>query len=306
MRAVILLTSAMAGSALMPATNIKLRSFNVPARFKMSNSVLNMGQKGATIPNPFKSLPWNAKKELQREAKRYKIESASLHRELGISEDATFEEITEVTQKLIQAANEEGDVKKKIKAEIAKDKIMQIRLNERLAGLTQLTDDAKAQSRREEAEEEEDDMEPDDNAPKEWRVPRFAEGLIKKPDAEWRNRQIKVFGGMSLLSFILPPMANVCLMLNGYLAAGQLSRRGMAKDLSADYSPFEGRKSKPHQKTAFLMTFFFWVVLRVWVMQLGKIKYIFGARYVQSVEVSIMNIFLGFYIAYTQTYKEKP
>merc|ERR1711935_961348 len=51
--------------------------------------------------------------------------------------------------------------------------------------------------------------------------------------------------------------------------------------------------------------FFFWVVLRVWVMQLGKIKYIFGARYVPVVEVTIMNIFLGFFIAYTQTYKEK-
>jgi len=304
MRAIILLTTAMAVSALVPATNnYKLRSFNVPIRFKMSNSMLKMGQK-ATIPNPFKALPWNAKKEIEREARRYKIESASLHRELGISEDATFEEITAVTQNLIKAANEEGDVKKKIKAEIAKDRIMQIRLNERLAGLTQLTDDAKAQSRREEAEEEEDDLVPDEK-PKEWRVPRFAEGLIKKPDAEWRNRQIKVFGGMSLLSFILPPMANVCLMLNGYLAAGQLSRRGMAKDLSGDYNPLQGRKSKPHQKTAVLLSFFFWVVLRVWVMQLGKIKYIFGARYVPVVEVTIMNIFLGFFIAYTQTYKEK-
>jgi len=303
MRAVMLFTTAMAVSALVPGTNNnKLRSFNAPIRSKMPKTVLKMGQK-ATIPNPFKSLPWNVKKELERESRRYKMESASLHRELGISEDATFEEITEVTQKLIKAANEEGDVKKKIKAEIAKDRIMQIRLNERLAGLTQLTDDAKAQSRREEAEEEEDDMELDEK-PKEWRVPRFAEGLIKKPDAAWRNRQIKVFGGMSLLSFILPPMANVCLMLNGYLAAGQVSRRGMAKEIG-EYTPFRGGKTKSHQKTAVLLSFGFWVVLRVWVMQLGKIKYVFGARYVPVVEVCIMNFFLGFFVAYTQTYKEK-
>ena len=126
-------------------------AFNAPNPFKMSRSALKMGQK-ATLSNPFKALPWNVKKEQEREARRYKMESASLHRELGISEDATFEEITEVTQNLIKAANEEGDVKKKIKAEIAKDRIMQIRLNERLAGLTKLTDDAKAQSRREEEE----------------------------------------------------------------------------------------------------------------------------------------------------------
>lgn len=262
-----------------------------------------MGQR-ATIPNPFKALPWNVKKEMEREARRYKMESASLHRELGISEDATFEEITEVTQNLIKAANEEGDLKKKIKAEIAKDRIMQIRLNERLAGLTQLTDDAKAMSRREEEEEEDDDLLQEEK-PKEWRVPRFAEGLIKKPDAAWRNQQIKIFGGMSLLAFVLPPMANVCVMLNGYFAAGQLSRRGMSEDISADYSPFEGRKSKPHQKTAVLLTFSFWMVLRVWVMSLGNIKQIFGPRYVPVIEVSIMNFFLGFFTAFLQTYKGK-
>jgi len=302
MRVIIAFSAAVAVSALVPATNNNnVRSFNAPNPFKMSRSALKMGQK-ATLPNPFKALPWNVKKEQEREARRYKMESASLHRELGISEDATFEEITEVTQNLIKAANEEGDVKKKIKAEIAKDRIMQIRLNERLAGLTKLTDDAKAQSRREE-EEEEDEEVPEDK-PKEWRVPRFAEGLIKKPDAAWRNQQIKVFGGMTALAMVLPPMANVCAMLNGYFAAGQLSRRGMVEDIS-NVGSFEGRKSKPHQKTAVLLTFSLWIVLRVWVMSMGKIKYIFGARYVPVVEVAIMNLFLGFFTAYTQTYKGK-
>lgn len=302
MRVIITLATTVAVSGLVPAINNNVRSLNMPNVFKMSNSALKMGQK-ATIPNPFKALPWNVKKEMEREARRYKMESASLHRELGISEDATFEEITEVTQNLIAAANQEGDVKKKIKAEIAKDRIMQIRLNERLAGLTKLTDDAQAQSRREEEEEEEEDDLLEDK-PKEWRVPRFAEGLIKKPTPEWRNQQIKVFGGMSLLSFVLPPMATVCSMVNGYFAAGMLSRRGMSEDIGGDYSPFE-RKSKPHQKTAVLLSFAFWVVLRVWVMQMGKIKYIFGPRYVPVVEVTIMNIFLGFFVAYTQTYKGK-
>jgi len=105
-----------------------------------------------TIPNPLKSLPWNIKKEQERQKRLIKTESAKLHRELGTAEDATFEEIQEVTNRLIAKAEAEGDVKKKIKVEVAKDRIMQIKLNERLAGLTVLTEDAKAQSRLEEAE----------------------------------------------------------------------------------------------------------------------------------------------------------
>ena len=98
------------------------------------------------LPNPMKSLPWNVKKEKEREARRLKAESAKLHRELGIAEDATFEEIQEATQALIAKAEAAGDPKKKIKIEIAKDKIMQIRLNERLAGVAHVTEDAAAQS----------------------------------------------------------------------------------------------------------------------------------------------------------------
>jgi hypothetical protein len=99
-----------------------------------------------TIPNPLKSLPWNIKKEQERQKRLIKTESAKLHRELGTAEDATFEEIQEVTNRLIAKAEAEGDVKKKIKVEVAKDSIMQIKLNERLAGLTVLTEDGKAQS----------------------------------------------------------------------------------------------------------------------------------------------------------------
>jgi len=119
-----------------------------------SSSPLFMAKKASTptIPNPLKALPWNVRKEQERENRRLKTESAKLHRELGIAEDATFEEIQQVTNTLIAKAEAEGDIKKKIKVEVAKDRIMQIKLNERLAGLTELTEDAKAQSRLEEAE----------------------------------------------------------------------------------------------------------------------------------------------------------
>lgn len=101
--------------------------------------------RAAPIPNPFRRLPWNVEREERRKARKLRLERSALHRELGIAEDATYEEIVAATDALIARA--EGDIKRKIKIEVAKDKILQIRLNERLAGLTGMaTTEAKAQS----------------------------------------------------------------------------------------------------------------------------------------------------------------
>ena len=73
-----------------------------------------------------------------------KLDRSRLHRELGIPEDASYEEIVEATEHLVAQAGD--DMKKKIKIEVAKDKILQIRLNERLAGLAEASQEARAQS----------------------------------------------------------------------------------------------------------------------------------------------------------------
>lgn len=96
------------------------------------------------IPNPFKKLPWNVKKEREREARRLKQERAKLYRQLGIAEDAEYEEIVLATDTLIAKAG--NNVKEKIQIEVAKDKILQIRLNERLAGLAAENKEARAMS----------------------------------------------------------------------------------------------------------------------------------------------------------------
>lgn len=101
-------------------------------------------QATTAVPNPFKKLPWNVEKERQRESRRLKLERARLHRELGIAEDATYEEIVAATDALIARAG--SDLKRKIQVEVAKDKILQIRLNERLAGLAAQSKEARAQS----------------------------------------------------------------------------------------------------------------------------------------------------------------
>jgi Protein CHAPERONE-LIKE PROTEIN OF POR1-like len=99
------------------------------------------------LSNPFKKLPWNVQKEKERQARRLKQERNILHRQLGIAEDATYEEIVDATNLLIAKCGP-NDLKAKIKIEVAKDKILQIRLNERLAGLTlsETNREARAQS----------------------------------------------------------------------------------------------------------------------------------------------------------------
>jgi hypothetical protein len=254
-----------------------------------------------SVPNPFKALPWNVRKEQEREARRLKTESASLHRELGIAEDATFEEIQEVTQRLIAKAESEGDIKKKIKVEVAKDRIMQIKLNERLAGLTTLTEDAKAQSRLEEADDDDDLVE--ESSSRELKMPGWTEGLIKKPDEKWRNKQLKVFGIMTLICWVLPPMAEKIIMINWLFAAGQVGRRGMSDNIEADFNPYEGKRTKPHQRTAILLSMALWLGLKVWTAMLGNVKYIFGPRYAIVIEATVMNAVLGLFTMYAQTYK---
>ncbi len=98
----------------------------------------------AAVSNPFNRLPWVVQKEKEKEARRMKQERAKLHRELGIAEDATYEEIVAATDMLIAQVG--SDLKAKVKIEIAKDRILQIRLNERLAGLAAESKEARAMS----------------------------------------------------------------------------------------------------------------------------------------------------------------
>lgn len=310
--------TAVSVSAFVPLTNTGInrglglqfpRTTNTTPFTMMSTTTLSAKKNSKTIPipNPFKVLPWNAKKEAEREARKLKTEASNLHRQLGIAQDATYEEITQVTSDLISKYEAEGDIKGKIKVEIAKDKILQIRLNERLAGLTTLTEDAKAQSRLEEIDEDEDDeLYPDKVKSREWRVPRFMEGLIQKPDVAYRNRQIKVFGLMTLVCFVLPPMTEKIIMINWLFAAGQIGRRGMpGAGGDGEFSPYAGKRSAPHQRTAILLSMMVWLVLKVWTGTLGNIKGIFGPRYVIVVEAALMNLALGIFTAFTQTYKAK-
>jgi hypothetical protein len=106
------------------------------------------------LPNPYEGLPWNAEREERRKQRRLAIANAALFRELGLPEDATYEDVAARTKHLIELAAElpknEG-IKRRIKIEIARDKIYQIRLNERISGVRAEQEDAARVSKLEEA-----------------------------------------------------------------------------------------------------------------------------------------------------------
>jgi len=148
----------------------------------------------------------------------------------------------------------------------------------------------------------------DDDFPKEkslaptLRLPGFLD-IIVKPDEAWRNKQIKVFGIMTIICWILPPMAEKIIMINWLFAAGQVGRRGMSGDIETDYSPIAGKRSSPHQRTAIFLSGFLWLVLKVWTGLIGNVKLAFGPRYAIVIEATLMNLGLGIFTAYAQTYK---
>mmetsp|Transcript_7862 Transcript_7862/g.11368 ORF Transcript_7862/g.11368 Transcript_7862/m.11368 type:complete len:154 (+) Transcript_7862:129-590(+) len=132
-------------TAFSPATSPASRSklFQVRTPLTRLNSATTKMSQGLAIPF-FDKLPWNAQREKDRESRRLRREMAELHRQLGIVEGASYEEIVAATDRLIGLAG--SDIKKKIKVEMAKDKIFQIQLNERLAGLADVSLDARSQS----------------------------------------------------------------------------------------------------------------------------------------------------------------
>ena len=99
----------------------------------------------AIVAEPYRNLPWNVARREAREARRLTYDNAALFRELGLPEDATYEDVAAMTEHLIgltAGLPKNEALKKKIKIEIARDKIYQIRLNERISGVRQEQEDA--------------------------------------------------------------------------------------------------------------------------------------------------------------------
>lgn len=303
MRSYVLCLVALAGTSVAAFAPVIQRASHSQLFRHSSSSLQAMPlAAAAAVPNPFKKLPWNAKKEQEREARRLKLESAKLHRELGITEDATYEEIVAATDSLLKKAGD--DLKAKIKIEVAKDKILQIRLNARLAGLATATKDARAQSNFE--VEGADDEEPVGvkKQAQEWNAPQWMQGIVVKPDKAQVNRQLKIWGGMSMLGLFFPPAIEKMQLFNWMVCVGQLIFRGMpiSEAGGGGFGAFAGGSGGSHKKVAWLIGLTLWLTAKIliWGLMPSSLR---GLRYTPTIAFATENTIFGLAACYLQPYK---
>jgi len=256
---------------------------------------------GAALPNPFQKLPWNARKEREREERRLKLEKSRLHREIGINEDATYEEICEATDILISRAGD--DIKQKIKIEVAKDKILQIRLNERLAGLSELSKDVRAQSNFEDGEiaEATDEEKAKEKINLEQFEPSWLKGIIVKPDKARLIQQGKIWGISTGVVWILPPLVVYMKVIGAFFCVMQIMLRGVPKG-SITQGGF-GRSTYPHSTKSFLLGISAWTIGSILGIVLLP-TWADGQRWTELVQFTIKNVICFIACIYLHPYKD--
>lgn len=276
-----------------------------------------------SISSPYKTLPWNTQREEQRKARRLTIENAQLFRELGLPEDATYEDVAETTARLIAETEllpkNEG-IKKKIKIEIARDEIYQIRLNERITGVRSEQEDAARVSKLEEGGLEglqsmttdniDDIIKPKAN----FRIPvvsglvEYFQSVFVPPDEKWRKRQIIIWGASTLVCLINPPLTEGFARLNWLPAGGMMGYRGMPVPEGGGgggYNPFRGKRNKSHQVKAMGIAIFAWVFIKGLAESIVmKVPALAISRSCEWYKFALVQATLGLLVSYIQTYKE--
>lgn len=270
------------------------------------------------VPNPFHKLPWNVDKLQKRKEWKLKLERSKLHRELGIAEDATYEEITAATERMMALAGNAltGNdlMKRKIQIEVIKDKILQIRLNERLAGLMSdiVTKDAKSQSSFESSGNElEDDLleeKRQKEKSKEFSPPAWTQGLIVKPDEAQIKGQIRLWGILTGIGLALPPFINYSNRFTWLVCIAQLSFRGMPKEATEGGGVAlgfgRGPGSKSHLKVAWLIGLIVSFIGGIITYSLMP-SFLRGQRFTPLYAYAMRNFIYGVACCYFQPYKNK-
>jgi hypothetical protein len=175
--------------------------------------------------NLFKKLPWNTEREQRRRSYSIRRQAATLYRELGIAEDATFEDINDATEALKRKYRD--NLKKQIQVDVVKDKIMQLRLEQRMGGMTTATGDARAQSYLNKSAA---DYRKKSKMNKAFSGPKWSQGFIKSPDKEWRDTIFTMFGFMTAVGLLLNAAAQMMCFLSMIVSIGLMQSRGTSSE----------------------------------------------------------------------------
>jgi hypothetical protein len=249
------------------------------------------------------------------------VENAALFRELGLPEDATYEDVASKTKRLIELTEglpkNEG-IKKRIKVEIARDKIYQIRLNERITGVRAEQEDA-ARVQKWEEEGVEGVISLTDNVDdivkpkKKLRIPivsglvEYAQSVYVPPDEKWRKRNLIVWGASTLVGLINPPLVESFARLNWMPAGAMMGYRGMPamEQTGMGYNPFRGKRNKKHQVQAMGIGVAVWVMAKsVAESVVRRFPAMAASRSAEWFKFAIVQVILGTLVMNVQTYKE--
>ena len=143
-------------------------------------------------------------------------EARALYRELGLAEDADYDEINAVYEEL--EAKYKGDVKRIIKLKVARDKILEDRLRQRMQGTLQANDDVRVAS----------DNFSDEKKPL-IKLPRFLERITMFPTKDLMLKNAAVFAFVAFLPVLDKSWASTSLGLGFGVAMYLLYNRDEAR-----------------------------------------------------------------------------
>lgn len=276
----------------------------------------------AIVADPYRNLPWNVARREAREARRLTYDNAALFRELGLPEDATYEDVAAMTEHLIgltAGLPKNEALKKKIKIEIARDKIYQIRLNERISGVRQEQEDAARVSKLEDegidgliamtTTSADDILKPKAKL----RIPLFSnlfewfQSIYTPPDEAWRKRCITVWGLATLACLALPPLVENFSPMQWLPAGGMIGFRGMPVPEGGEggFNPYRGKRNKKHNLQAIAIAIPAWVLARsVSHWAVAHVPFMAASKSADWFRFAIVQGLLCTLVMYTQTYKE--
>ena len=227
-----------------------------------------------------------------------------MFRELGLPFDATYEDVKTKTDELVELYKD--DIKKRIKVEVARDKIYMIRLNERITGVVESP--IWEEGEQKEGSEEEAavvEMKPA-KIPVVGGLITYAQSVFLPPDDAWRKRQAIIWGLSTLFCLINPPMTENFARVNWLAAGGMMGYRGMPgmEEKEPGYNPFRGKRNKAHQVQAMGIAIAAWVFAKAFAESfVMKIPALVASRSCEWFKFAIVQGLLMLSCLYVQTYK---
>ena len=226
---VIFTAAAMAAcNGLAPARNLRASSSPRSAS-AVTPSMIALPKVNLPIPRAANPFDWS----VDRPEGYYKVPGQALYRQIGVAPEADFDEIKEAVKRLSEEALAEGEPKKKIKLEIAQDKIMELRLRQASAGKLQMSGEALYKNN---MIEERDAALAKRN--KRLKVPKWTKGLVQYPTKKYAKECSKliaifaVFGGV-----VNPGVATPCTAFIVFSAMNNLYKRNRPKQFVEEGMP---------------------------------------------------------------------